>query len=43
MKNSNDVVFKNETLANRFNKIFCNIADKYSRKAGKKNFWWLQI
>ena len=38
MDNSNDIVFKNKTVANKFNRFFCSIADKLVEKLEKRNF-----
>ena len=38
MDNGNNIVFENKTVANKFNKCFCSIADKLVEKLEKRTF-----
>ena len=38
MDNGNDIVFENKTVANKFNKFVCSIADKLVEKLEKRTF-----
>ena len=38
MDNGNDIVFENKTVANKFSKFFCSIADKLVEKREKRTF-----